>query len=115
MTSIWFQQRFVEAILSGEKTDTIRKIGRRPPPLVGETVAFSVGPRPPFATATVTAVVEIRAKDLSADYCELLRGIYGDFDRLRKISFTLMPSQLLESQIAAPPDRLPGRRIQSRR
>lgn len=55
MRSLWFKNCFVAPILSGEKSNTIRRPSSRLP-AVGETVALTVGPRPPFAYASIVAV-----------------------------------------------------------
>jgi hypothetical protein len=52
--TLWFKQRYVEPIIRGEKTDTLRKPTAKWLP-EGTPVYFSVGPRKPFALARVTA------------------------------------------------------------
>lgn len=59
MKSIRFKGCFVAPILSNEKRDTIRRSSKRLP-AVGETVALTVGPRPPFAYASITAVEPVQ-------------------------------------------------------
>lgn len=65
MKTLWFKAEFVAAILSGNKTDTMRVPSSRLPS-VGDRVALSVGPRPPFAVATITGVSRIALSRLSA-------------------------------------------------
>jgi hypothetical protein len=65
MKILWFKQEFVGSILSGEKRDTIRKASRRLPQ-AGDIVQFSVGPRPAFARARITAVTPVRHASISA-------------------------------------------------
>jgi hypothetical protein len=58
MKTLWFKSCYAPDILAGRKIDTIRKMSNRLP-RVGETVAFTVGPRPPFARATITNVEHV--------------------------------------------------------
>jgi hypothetical protein len=58
MKTLWFKSCYVADILAGKKRDTIRRASGRLP-MLGETVAFSVGPRTPFARARIAAVEQI--------------------------------------------------------
>jgi len=58
MKTIWFKKRYVHDICVGTKTDTIRRPNKQTPK-PGETIAFSVGPRPPFAKAFVESVTSV--------------------------------------------------------
>lgn len=94
MKTLWFKNCFVAPILSGEKCDTIRRPSRRLP-AVGETVALTVGPRPPFAYASIIAVESI--EDLSKDRAAQVVACLGESTGpLVRVSFILanelMPS-----------------------
>ncbi len=56
MKTICFKQRYVEPILQGSKSDTVRRLNKITP-RPGEKVRFSVGPRPAFAEALVDHVI----------------------------------------------------------
>lgn len=58
MKTIWFKGKYVEPILFGSKTDTVRKNSNRLPS-VGDEVKFTVGPRPAFAIAKVDSIEKI--------------------------------------------------------
>lgn len=91
MVTLWFKQLYVEPILSGEKTDTIRKSPLRSPLHVGEAVKFSVGPRPPFAVVEITYVEPIDLDAVSQsepDRAAFLRAEYGSTPLVR-IAFRL--------------------------
>lgn len=75
MKTLWFKAEFVADILSGTKTDTIRKASRRLPG-VGERVAFSVGPRDPFAFARVVSIGPMQ--DVDPERATALASIYAD-------------------------------------
>ena len=89
MKTLWFKSRFVEAILSGAKTDTVRSLQSRSPG-VGERVALSVGPRPAFAQAMITGVEEVRAADLGPQRRAEVTRLCGAARRFRRISFRLV-------------------------
>jgi len=67
MKMAWFKQKFVEPILSKEKTNTVRKKGSRLP-TIGDTVGFQVGPRTPFCIAKITEIKDIAIKDLPEEH-----------------------------------------------
>lgn len=75
MKTLWFKAEYVADILRGAKTDTIRKASRRLPD-VGERVAFSVGPRDPFAFARVVSIAP--AQDIDQGRSAALASIYHD-------------------------------------
>jgi hypothetical protein len=64
--SLWFQQQYVDPILNGTKTCTIRTHTRNVP-AVGTECEFSVGPRTPFARAVIQSVVPVTAQQLTDD------------------------------------------------
>lgn len=55
---LWFKHIYVADILSGIKTDTIRRASPRLPK-AGDQVMFSVGPRPPFARALIVSITAV--------------------------------------------------------
>jgi len=55
MKTLWFKGKYVHPILSGSKTDTVRKNSNRLPN-EGEQVKLTVGPRPAFAIAVVDSI-----------------------------------------------------------
>ena len=74
MLSIWFQRRWVEPILAGEKRDTIRaKRGHYQP---GEIIQAQVGPKPPFCLLRIEAIERVSAHDLSPDRASRLASLY---------------------------------------
>ena len=58
MKTMWFKGKYVEPILSGAKSDTVRKNSNRLPKQ-GEKVKFTVGPRAAFAIAVVDSIESI--------------------------------------------------------
>jgi len=82
--TLWFKGEFVNPILRGEKWDTVRPRSNRLP-RVGDEVAFSVGPRPPFAFARVTAV----EPSLDADRNGLVLSMCSTSGDMVRISFVL--------------------------
>jgi hypothetical protein len=87
MKSLWFKATFVKPILSGQKTDTIRRASNRLP-AVGDQIALSVGPREPFATAEVLSV---EPAVMSASKREKVAKLYGDdLDNMVTIRFRLV-------------------------
>jgi hypothetical protein len=90
MKTLWFKQIYVQDILSGTKVDTIRKRSSRLPN-VGDIVAFTVGPRPPFCNVRIISISP--AEDLSDYRATQVRGIYGDTADTVRLTFALVPSQ----------------------
>jgi hypothetical protein len=86
MKSLWFKAEFVEAILSGKKRDTIRRASNRLP-VVGEQVAFSVGPRTPFTVAEITAITPAR---MNATRRNAVAKLYGNADNMVMLRFRLL-------------------------
>ncbi len=72
---LWFKKCYVEPILSGEKTATIRL--KKPKVDVGDTVTFHVGPRPSFATARILSVQQVTLDSLPRTTQHGLRSLYG--------------------------------------
>lgn len=95
MKNLWFRQCYVGPILLGDKTDTIRKPGGRSYE-VGETIALTVGPRPAFAEAVVTAFEPVRAEWLPADRLSAARSFYGDLPAYIRLAFRV-------SKVCPPP------------
>jgi len=91
MKTLWFKAEFVAPILSGDKRDTIRKPSNRLPS-VGDEVAFSVGPRTPFARAVVVAVESIDpSRDVSSSRAAQVAGCYDRLDgHMVRIDFRLI-------------------------
>ncbi len=57
--TLWFRNDYVDPILAGTKTSTIRRQNGRLP-RAGDVVAASVGPRPAFATLKIRSVETLR-------------------------------------------------------
>jgi len=89
MRHLWFKARFVEAILAGEKRDTIRARSSRLP-TEGSIVALSVGPRRPFAFARIIAIES--AAEVMPDRMASATACLGDRarDDLALIRFRLV-------------------------
>lgn len=95
MKTLWFKGEFVSPILSGAKTDTVRRPSTRLPQ-IGESVAFAVGPRPAFAHATIIGCERITVKGLPVGRRKALRALYGDSvlspEGLVLLQFRLVPT-----------------------
>ena len=83
-----FKKQFVDDILSGRKTDTIRRNNKRLPK-VGEAVIFCVGVSRPFARARITSVKPINFKTLSEARQKIILAIYPNQVDLAMIEFEL--------------------------
>lgn len=88
---LWFKQRYVESILSGEKTDTIRRRSSRLP-VAGQIVSFSVGPRPAFARARVIAVEDVDLSNLSPGRAGQVTELFDPRESFSRIRFELLCS-----------------------
>jgi len=77
MKTLWFKAQFVQEILAGAKRDTIRPESARLP-LVGETIALSVGPRKPFARAVVTRRARVDRSRLTRSRHDQVSECYGE-------------------------------------
>ena len=71
MKTLWFKQEFVAPILAGMKRDTIRFQSSRLPS-IGDVVAFSVGPRPAFARATISHIEDVLPQALTQERAQQL-------------------------------------------
>lgn len=91
MKTLWFKNEFVDPILTGKKTHTVRKEASRLP-VVGERVALSVGPRAPFALAIIIAREPIDLERLSALKRREMEKCYPDgiTVSLIRLSFRLL-------------------------
>lgn len=72
--SLWFKQKYVEPILCGEKTHTIRP--NCPRLKVGDRVLFQVGPRKAFCRVLIGRIEQIAVDDLDESQRVELRAIY---------------------------------------
>lgn len=109
MKTLWFKSEFVTPILSGEKRDTIRPESTRLPH-VGDTVAFSVGPRPPFAQATIVRIESVKVDELpESRHRALARCAIDARKPLVRLTFSLKETARL---LVAP---LPAQRRQTPR
>lgn len=91
MRSIWFKACYVEAILSGAKRETVRRERWARSFNVGDVVSFTIGPRPPFAFARITAVGPVILASLPAQKRSALHELYGNQDQtLWQIHFQLV-------------------------
>jgi hypothetical protein len=90
MKTIWFKGCFVADILAGVKRDTLRTPSTRLP-AHGDVVAFSVGPRAPFAQARITRVRTIEVSTIPLARRQQLGLCYaGVPPRLVKLTFQLV-------------------------
>lgn len=99
--SLWFQQQYVDPILNGTKTCTIRKHTRNVP-AVGTECDFSVGPRTPFARAVIQAVQPLTLAQITDDIAradgfdnsaalrESIRRLYPSVRRFVLIRFAVI-------------------------
>lgn len=90
MKSLWFKQRYVADILSGDKSSTYRI--KRPRFVEGETISASVGPIRPFVILHVDSIDELTVEQLSADKHAELASLYDltDIAVLYRISFSIL-------------------------
>lgn len=87
--SLWFQQRYVEPILAGEKRTTIRKPSCRI--LEGDVVAASVGPRQPFAQLRITRRSVIHPSAIAdPEHQQAVAALYPDAESLVELHFELL-------------------------
>jgi len=87
MKSLWFKEKYVKPILSGEKNYTIRKKSNRNPN-IGEIITLTVGPRPPFAKVKIIDKTQFLIPPEMKDvYDNLYPNYTGIFE---KIVFTLI-------------------------
>lgn len=106
MRMIGFQGRYIDPILTGRKTMTLRRAGARGLPRDGETVNLRCRyDLPPFAQAVVDSVSPITVDDLTdadahmdghVDLASLraaVADLYGDAD-LVCVRFTLVTTPL---------------------
>jgi uncharacterized protein YqfB (UPF0267 family) len=97
-----FRRQFVEPILAGRKTATIRDL-RTPQPPVGEELELRTHwTQPPFARAVVTDAATIPVDALTrgdalreamrsrAELLEVVRAIYPHARKVRVIGFRLL-------------------------
>ena len=88
MANLWFKQRYVDPILAGEKTATIRR--KRPRFGEGDLVSFHVGPKSPFAVARIASMEEVAFKSLDETAQEGVRSIYGERATVWRIGFEVV-------------------------
>lgn len=88
MKTIWFKGKYIEPILDGTKTDTIRKgiIQIKP----GAIIPAQNGPRKPFARLKILSCAPIDISDLPPERQAGVRSIYGDCSTLTKIKFSIL-------------------------
>ena len=84
MKTLWFKQVFVEPIVQGTKTWTVRS--KTNGLAVGDVVQCSVGPRPPFA---VVKIVDIRETEPTVN----TKDLYPEAFRLWALEFELWGDQ----------------------
>lgn len=87
--NLWFKQKYVEPIITGEKTDTLRKPTSKWMP-EGTLISLSVGPRTPFALARITACEVVKTRDLSEERRESLRKLIGDSPVCQRLAFEIV-------------------------
>lgn len=82
------KQRFVDPILTGAKTDTVRGADFRAP-AVGDLCVLAVGISRPFARVRVTHVERLQPGDLPMDRLDLARDLCGGYREYLRITFEL--------------------------
>ena len=82
MKRLWFKSIYISDILSGVKSETIRKFSLRLP-VVGDKVLLSCGPRTPFATVEIVSVDPLI--DLPKDRRISLAKIYPHFETMQMV------------------------------
>ena len=87
MKTLWFKQIYVDPILRGDKTDTIRRATCKVD--AGEVLAFTVGPRFPFATVKIIDRENIDASRLPPGRKQIIKQLYGN-DPVCRLSFRLL-------------------------
>ena len=96
MKTLWFKSEFVDAIVRGVKTDTIRRSSTRLP-RIGEIVRLTVGPRSPFAHVRVLTVTSVNADLLPAEKRHQIFACYArDSGPFVRITFELVPQPTRE-------------------
>lgn len=82
MKSLSFKARYIEDIVAGKKTTTMRRVGAPSNPAVGELVQFRNGRyRPPFAVARITRSSVLDLRDITDRQAK--RDGYATADELR--------------------------------
>lgn len=76
VANIWFKGRYVDAILSGKKTTTVR--AKKPKYDAGDVVCFSVGSKSPFAFARIVAIEPVKFETLPPERQDNLRSLYPE-------------------------------------
>lgn len=89
MQTMWFKSCYVQQILSGTKTDTIRKTSDYLPKK-GDVVGFSVGPRLVFCKARIDNVINIKVSELPRERAAELKALYGEVDNLTQLQFSVL-------------------------
>jgi hypothetical protein len=85
MAMLSFKKVWIEPIMSGEKTDTIRKATAL---VRGDIIeAKCEWVKPPFAYLEVTAVEPVAQRDLEPEQRERLAKLYGQGKTLVRIRF----------------------------
>lgn len=91
--AMWFKARYVNQILSGEKTSTIRTAWSMRKRKVGDVVPASVGPVYPFAYLRIDAVESVvmthLPEDVQQDVVQSLGAGAWDTELVR-VRFTLL-------------------------
>lgn len=90
MTTLWFKRCYVGPILEGSKRTTIRA---KPPRFgVGQTVAATVGPRPPFALLDVQQIEELPLGSLAPEEADGLDAFYPGVSEFYRVTFSARPA-----------------------
>ena len=96
---LWFKQKYVEPILDGTKTSTVRV--KCPNYKVGDLVSFAVGPRKPFCSAVIDAIDRIAVDSLEEQHRVAVRTLYGDVEMAWRLTFhvaDVAPTPLFDAQ-----------------
>lgn len=89
--NIWFKQQYVQPILDGTKTDTLRaKLLKNVQE--GDILTASVGPRPAFALLQIIHIDTVKLYDLSHERRRSLRALYPDADTFYRYTFEATPA-----------------------
>ena len=88
MKTLWFKARYVDPILTGQKTHTIR--ARAPKLGVGEIIDVSVGPRTPFARVKILDISTVDLCALPVEEQRSIADLYPGVTALAKLDFQLI-------------------------
>jgi hypothetical protein len=87
---LWFKARYVEPILTGQKTRTAR--ARKPLCRPGDQVVACVGPSRPFALLRILTCDLVPLSDIDADYRAGVEATYPAITNVWLVTFEMVES-----------------------